>query len=84
MLTRDQVMNEACAILALAFHSIGDYTKPNDGFCSRCPAQHGSVDFQSGGEVLAYVRLAVVEKLTRDGHAIHQGFDDVTGKELAL
>jgi len=84
MLTRDEVLIEACSVFALVYHSKGDYSKPCDGFCPRCPSGVGHDDcyFRNSGEVLDYVRVAVLEKLKRDGFKIAIGFDDETGKEV--
>lgn len=59
----------ACGIAALVFRSIGDYSRPNDGFCLQCPAgQPGSTwNFQNCGETLRYVLDATIEKLKADG-----------------
>lgn len=83
-MTRDEVVTESCALLGLVFFSIGDFTEPCDGFCSKCVNGINTDDtyYRNSGKVLDYVRLAVVEKLKRDGHKIALGFDPETGKEV--
>ena len=83
-MTRQQATREACAIVALAYNSIGDYRHASDGFCDLCPNGEGQreEDYRNEGHVLDYVRDAVVEKLRRDGHSIAEGFDQRTGREL--
>jgi len=80
-MTREEATIEACAVFGLAHHSIGDYSKPSDGFCSVC-SKFDDGDYQNSGQILEYVRLAVVEKLLKDGFTIVQGFDPVTGREI--
>lgn len=80
-MTRDEVIEEACAILALAFHSIGDYTEPSDGFCRKCPAQTSpGWNFQHSGKTLDYIRQAVARQLRVDGYKIDSNFDPITGR----
>jgi len=78
---RDRIIQEVCSIVALAYRSLGDYSHASDGFCQHCQAQHPGWTFQHDGRTLDYVRLAVVEKLRRDGVEIAPGFDPLTGKE---
>jgi len=81
-MTREEAIIEVCAIVALAYRSIGDYSKPSDGFCERCMRlQGGNFNYQNAGEVIEYVRLAVVKQLKMDGYSIHHSFDPKTGKE---
>lgn len=83
--TPEDAAEEMCAILGLAFYSIGDFGSPCDGFCLRCPNGIGSGRehyYRNSGEVIEYVRTAVVEKLKRDGHKIADGFDPCTGEEV--
>jgi len=81
-MTKDQAIEQACAIVALAYRSIGAYEHPSDGFCSRCSELQGdSWNYQNDGIGLEYVRLAVVRALKEDGYAINGGFDSITGKE---
>ena len=87
MLSRDEAIEEACSIMALAVRSIGNYQKSNDGFCRRCPHQNEGREllgwtFSNSGEGLAYVRRAVIEKLKKDGFKIAKGFDPKTGIEI--
>lgn len=68
-MTREEAIREACEIVGLAFHSIGDYSRASDGFCDKCPAATcPSWTYHNEGHILAYVRQAVVEKLQRDGY----------------
>jgi hypothetical protein len=81
-MTKDEVVQEVCAILALAYHSIGDFSYACDGICSRCRAQHGpDWNYSNGGQIVDYVREAVLQRLKRDGIAIDDGFDPETGRE---
>lgn len=80
-LTQKEVIREACRIFSMAYHSVANYERPSDGFCDLCPFD-GSSRFRHDGEILDYVRQAVVEKLNRDGHKIAPGYDPDTGKEL--
>jgi hypothetical protein len=64
MLTKEEVIRHLCETVALAYHSIGDYSSPSDGFCDQCPT-FGS--FQHSGKMLDYVRDAVIAKLKADG-----------------
>lgn len=79
-MTRQEAITEACSIVALAYHSIGDYDYPSDGFCDKCSKLNLGT-YQNKGDALEYVRKAVVEKLKRDGYVIATGFDSETGKE---
>ena len=79
-MNQPEAIREACSIVALAFHSIGDYRSPSDGFCDQCPNHH-STHYQNAGRTLKYVRLAVLKQLKRDGYKIHKGFNARTGKE---
>jgi len=83
MLTIEEATREACSIIALAYHSIGDYTLPHDGFCDKCPAVRlkSEWNFQNNGHIFDYVRMAVLSKLKEDGYVVAHGFDTETGKE---
>jgi len=82
-LTREQVIEHLCQTVALAYHSIGDYSRPSDGFCDRCPvSRHPHFHFQHAGETLRYVREAVLTRLYADGFKINEGFDAFTGDEI--
>jgi len=84
-LDREAAIAEACSITALVYHSIGDYSHASDGFCAKCAARDFAhlTDYRNAGRTLAYVRLAAVEKLQRDGFRIAQGFDPSTGREMS-
>jgi hypothetical protein len=80
-LTRIEAIREACRIIALAYHSIGDYSKASDGFCDKCSNhQTEHWHYSNQGAALKYVRTAVSEKLKRDGYEIASGFDKKTGQ----
>lgn len=79
-MTQREVIGEYCRIAALVYHCIGDYTSPYDGFCSDCPLNNSN-DYRNAGEVIEYVRRAVVEKLKADGWPIARGYNPVTGKD---
>lgn len=67
-MTKEEAIAYACRIVAMAYRSIGDYSSPCDCFCmnSHIPDSH----YQNTGDVLRYIRTAVVEKLKADGHRI--------------
>ena len=80
-------LREICKTYAMAYKSIGDYTYASDGFCDMCPysALHDGASedsYKNDGKIIEFVRLAVVEKLKRDGYEICEWFDENTGKEL--
>ena len=79
-MTIDESIEHACATMALAYLSIGDFSSASDGFCHRCPHDR-SPHYRNGGKALEYVRRAVVAQLKRDGYTIHGGFDPETGDE---
>lgn len=84
-MTREEAIQAACSITSLAFHSIRDYSKASDGFCDVCRRYReldGLGNYQNQGETLAYVRLAVLNALKRDGYKISPIFDPDTGKEF--
>lgn len=78
---REEVIEHVCQTVALVYRSIGNYSKPSDGFCRHCPFAL-TEDFHHSGETLRYVRDAVVAKLKADGIEIAHGFDPVTGDDL--
>lgn len=82
-MTKDEAIVEVCSIVALAYKSIGYFSEPSDGFCSKCNKKlGGNWNYQNSGTAIDYVRNAVVEQLKRDGLKIAEGFDPVTGKEI--
>lgn len=82
-MTRNDAIKHACETVALAYHSIGDYTEPSDGFCRDCnPSDKPASSYLNSGNALRYVRDAVVEKLRRDGFVIEDGFDSDTGDPI--
>ena len=84
-MTREEVIREACRIMALAYRSIGDFSEPSDGFCDLCLFSSDPFAYRNTGKALEYVRLAVVAKLKADGHEIAKGFDPETGeRDLSL
>lgn len=80
-MNHQEAIREACSIVALAFHSIGDYSRPSDGFCDRCPYS-GTPHYSNSGHILEYVRLATLARLKADGYEIDKGFDPETGREV--
>ena len=82
-MTREEAIETACSIVSLAYRSMGDYSHPSDGFCRRCPVERiPEWNYSNDGIAFQYVRLAVVEKLKRDGYKISVGFDPETGIEF--
>jgi hypothetical protein len=68
-MTRQDVLKHLCQTVGLVYQTLGNFTQPSDGFCSDCPAQQGrGWTFNHSGETLDYVRVAVLEKLVRDGY----------------
>ncbi len=82
LLSVSEVIKEYCKIGGLAYHSIGDFCDPSDGFCDLCPNSGNPESFRNDGHIIDYVRKAVLEKLKRDGYKIARGFDPKTGKEV--
>lgn len=69
--------------MSLAYHSVGDFTEPSDGFCDKCPCDSvRGWHYQNSGKNFDYVRQAIMEKLKRDGFEIDAGFDPETGREI--
>jgi hypothetical protein len=84
-MTRDEAIVQACEIMALVQHSIGDYSSSADGFCSLCPAatSHGKWTYRNEGRVFDYVRSAVLAQLRADGFEINSAFSKETGRPYA-
>lgn len=78
-MNRKEAIREACRIVSLAYHSIGDYGQPSDGFCDLCPSLGR---YRNSLIAMDYVRSAVVGQLKRDGYEIAEGFDKDTGEEV--
>lgn len=81
-MTQQEVIREYCRIAALVYQSIGDYTHANDGFCDLCPFANKADSFRNEGQVINFIREAVVKLLKVRKIPIAAGFDLVTGKEL--
>lgn len=80
-MTREDAVRQACEIMALAYHSIGEYAMPADGFCDKCPAATVHAwGYSNSGEVFDYVRKAVLNQLAADGHRVSSAFDSTTGR----
>jgi hypothetical protein len=69
-MTRREAIQEACSIMALAYHSIGEYTDASDGFCFKCATTHRGWNYTNAGGALRYVRRAVLVQLKRDGYKV--------------
>lgn len=68
-MTKQEATQEACSIIALAYHSRQDYTIPCDCFCGR---EKGK-EFQTADRAtFDYVREAVKEKLIKDGFTVRE------------
>lgn len=93
-MNRIETINECCAIVGLAYRSIGDYSRACDCFCIH-PRKKGEtakafkartifedVHYNNDSEVIDFMRKAVVEKLQRGGYAIDKRYDPITGIEL--
>ncbi len=80
--TTEDAISESCRTVALAYHSIADYTHASDGFCPMCRNAHEHGQYKNDGYALRFVRDAVVEKLRRDGYEVDSGFDPETGDEV--
>lgn len=77
VLSREQTSEAYCKIGALVYHSIGDYTRPNDGFCEHC--QVNIYEFKNCGDVIGYIRRAVLNQMKLDGIKINPDFYTETG-----
>ncbi len=66
-----EVIEHLCKTAALAYHSIGDYSHPNDCICTPHDNIFGD-GYQNSGKIPEYVRDAVKEKLLRDGFELDQ------------
>ena len=81
-MTRNEAIEQACSIIALAYHSLGDFTEASDGFCQKCTKNlSDGWQYRNAGNAIAYVRRAVLNQLKQDGHEIASGFDPQTGEE---
>jgi len=81
-MNKEQAIIETCAIVALAYRSIGDYKYPSDGFCSKCTETLGeNWSYYNAGNAIDYVRRAVLNQLKADGYKIAENFDSETGKQ---
>ena len=69
-MTREKAIIAVCDIVGVAFHSIANYNKSSDCFCSF--PKEGEAHYQNDGETIAYVRQAVIEKLRRDGFDVKE------------
>ena len=73
-MTRDEAIISACETVAMAYHSIGDYTEASDGFCCTCCDKQGrGWSYANDGKALEYMHQAVKEKLKADGYEIKEG-----------
>lgn len=76
---RAEVIREVCEIVALAYHSVGDYSHASDCFCDN---KSGVSGFRNEMQSVDFVRQAVLEKLVRDGIKVHRDFDAITGRPI--
>ena len=82
-MNRQEAIKEACNIVGLAYHSVGDYSHASDGFCDECEKHQSRLSsYANQGKALAYVRKAVLNQLKADGFEIDGRFDQGTGEEL--
>ena len=82
-MNRQEAIREACDIVGLAYHSVGDYSHASDGFCDECEKHQSHLsNYSNQGTALDYVRKAVLNQLKADGFEIDHRFDPGTGKEM--
>jgi len=62
MLTREETIEKMCAIVGLVYKSLGDFSKPSDGFCPQCTRLP---TYQNDGHIVEWVERVVVEELKR-------------------
>jgi len=67
-MTKNAAIIAVCDIVGMAFHSMADYNKSSDCFCS--PVTEGS--YNNDGDTIAYVRKAVFDQLRRDGFDVKE------------
>lgn len=72
-MTKNEAIKEACEIVSLAYHSIGDYSRPCDCLCG--DNLLSILSYQNDGQTLGFVRRAVLEKLERDGISVSTRFN---------
>lgn len=78
--TKQEIIEQVCDIVGMAYHSIGDYTHACDCFCGEntdCGYQ-----YENDGITVDYVRKAVLNQLKKDGYHIHDKWDVNTGKYI--
>jgi len=68
-MTKQQTIQEACGIIALAYSTIGDYTHSSDCFCGLALS---NPTYNNGGEALRYVRNALIKQLKADGYKVKE------------
>ena len=70
-MTKQEATQEACSIIALAYHSRENYAIPCDCFCGKDDKRTGG--FQTADRAtFDYVREAVKEKLIKDGFTVRE------------
>lgn len=80
-MTKQEAIRTVCQIIGLVYHSFKDYSKACDCFCDQQNRTMGSFQFQcERPDIFDYIRQAVLERLKREGHEIHEDFDPETGK----
>lgn len=63
-MTKEEVIEELCAIVWMAYKLRADYSKPCDCFCKKLPE---AFHYQNSGDMIRYVKMAVKNQLLRDG-----------------
>lgn len=79
-MNKKESIEAVCAIVGLAYQSIGEFEHSSDCFCSV-----GGIDdanYRNEGKAIEYVRLAVVRALKEDGYKIDSCFNQETGEIL--
>lgn len=74
MMTKQECIEQMCALSSLAVNAVIGFDNPNDCFCRK--ARFHGEDFRHTGEGIAFVRAAVVEKIKRDGYKIPPGWTE--------
>jgi len=76
LITREQVIEEMCSIVCLAWDTACNSVGASDCFCRKGHSK-GHTDYRNDCEGLEYVRQSVLEKLKRDGYNITDSRGDL-------